>query len=665
MLLSLLAGWQPAAASLLFAETADGRRSAGMRDLVRWTHTRLVFGQNLERIAVGQDETIQVELLNEREVLLLAKAVGRTSLMVWYADGTTEAFLFGVIEDLSVLKRALTDIHPKIRIELAPDRAALILRGTVPTVDYKIAAEAAARSYLGAGSSPRAALSSRGYDTPVLVQDANQQAGPDFRLDASARMEQPSTAIINLIQVERLPESLENKISGAIASLGGGEVEVRRVIYGDVADDTLDTFVLEGEVADQVALVRVLNVAARLVLGPGATGGVADVIEVIADEAGGLVEEREEEQFDAVRSIAGLSLSTGSSPDNQIEANLGRSKLLSVAGGRILSAIRVRDVPQVRVAVQIHEVNRSRLKSWRPDLTAVTGDYVATSPSADGTGMIVQPDGSQRIGADGWAVENALQVLGGALTNHFQVGGSDLAFDLLFSLMEEEGISRTLSRPTLTVLSGEPAVFQTGGEVPVPTAFAPSIGDGGVSTPGVFSGTQFRPFGVQLSVRPLVGEDNRITLDVNPSVVIPDTALTQAIASSTGTDPNTVAFNSRSLETSTRIRDGQPLVIGGLISRRLGDSNTYTPGVHQTPLFGWLVKSYDKSDDDIELVIIVTPTIVREPQENVALWQYPSPYELMLTSVGMPGPDALPPELDPTASALEGANSENGIGGIH
>ena len=62
---------------------------------------------------------------------------------------------------------------------------------------------------------------------------------------------------------------------------------------------------------------------------------------------------------------------------------------------------------------------------------------------------------SQAAGAD--KVENALQVLGGALVNNLQVGGSDIAFDLLFSMLEQAGISRTLSRPNLTVLAGEKA----------------------------------------------------------------------------------------------------------------------------------------------------------------------------------------------------------------
>ena len=65
-------------------------------------------------------------------------------------------------------------------------------------------------------------------------------------------------------------------------------------------------------------------------------------------------------------------------------------------------------------------------------------------------------------------------MIGGSLSNQFQLGNSNIAFDVLFSMLEKEGISRTLSKPSLTVLAGEEAVFNIGGEVPVPSAFAPS-----------------------------------------------------------------------------------------------------------------------------------------------------------------------------------------------
>ncbi|MBS7725355.1 pilus assembly protein N-terminal domain-containing protein [Pseudomonas lalucatii] len=142
----------PLQAGLTFVEDASGRRSAGFRDLIQWTHSRLLFDKELKRVAIGQEKTLEVEILGGRELLVLAKNVGRTTLIVWYADGSSETYLFSVSEDLSVLRSALHDIHSGIRLEPAPDRPALVLRGKVPTVKYKVAAEAAARHYLGCAS---------------------------------------------------------------------------------------------------------------------------------------------------------------------------------------------------------------------------------------------------------------------------------------------------------------------------------------------------------------------------------------------------------------------------------------------------------------------------------------------------------------------------------
>nr|WP_067290499.1 pilus assembly protein N-terminal domain-containing protein [Marinobacterium profundum] len=615
-------------------ETAYGQQSASTRELVQWTHARLIFSKELERVAVGQDKTLEVEILGGNELLALAKNVGRTSLIVWYVDKTSETFLFSVTEDLSVLRRALGDIHPNIVIQTAPDRPALVLRGQVPSVKYRVAAETVARNYLEAGQT-RGGQSS---DSALLQSvagslDAATLADSNFRVSQPGGGNSRSTAaIINLIQVDELPQNTVEKIQQAIISLGGEDVRVRRMVRGDVEDDRLDTLVLEGDVRDQVALTRILNVASRLFVGLDAAIDPANAVSVIADESGALLQSRSNDSGSGSGSSGSDFGGVGSSGSlsNDIQANIGRSKLLSVSGGRILSMINVRDLPLVRVSVQMHEINRGRMKSWNPDLSLVSNGY-------NSDGLFTLGGLSQQAGGAS-TVENALQILGGTLTNNLQIGTSDVAFDLLFSLMEDEGISRTLSRPTLTVLAGESAVFQVGGEVPVPSAFAPTglSGDDSVGSnaPGVFSGTEFKPFGVQLKVRAMVDENDRITLDLGPTISSPDTLLTQQISDSTGSDLNSTAFNVRSLETSTRLRDGQPLVLGGLVSRDLSVAENYTPGLHNLPVFGWLAESSDRSDVDRELVIIVTPTIVREPMNEAALWQFPPPLTLLDWAVG-------------------------------
>ena len=68
---------------LVYLEDATGRHASENRSLIQWTHSRLVFDREIERVAVGQTKTLEVEVLGGRELLLLAKEVGRTTLIVW------------------------------------------------------------------------------------------------------------------------------------------------------------------------------------------------------------------------------------------------------------------------------------------------------------------------------------------------------------------------------------------------------------------------------------------------------------------------------------------------------------------------------------------------------------------------------------------------------
>ena len=84
------------------------------------------------------------------------------------------------------------------------------------------------------------------------------------------------------------------------------------------------------------------------------------------------------------------------------------------------------------------------------------------------------------------------------MTNNVQIATQDVAFDILFGMMEEAGVSRSLSNPTITVLSGEEAVFEVGGQVPVPSSFTPDstavVQDGAVQQlqAGTYSRVEFK-----------------------------------------------------------------------------------------------------------------------------------------------------------------------------
>ena len=601
--------------SLNYIENANGDRVKKVSHLVKWTHTRFVFNRDIARVALGHETTLDVNVVNGRELLILAKKLGRTSMMVWYDDNTSETFLLGVTEDYSVLENALNDIHSNLALTIAPDRHAVVLRGEVPTLNYRHAAQEAAKNYLYASSSQSAQPVITSAPNQGMFNSLAQRLQGMGNLNNGLAQSSSKVAIINLIKVTQAPKPKEARIAQVLKSMGADKVTVKRISVDELSNDDNDVFMLSGTVKNQIELVRLLNTINKLfepeqasqaptsALDPNglissATQNETSAIEVLANESGGLLNDD-----------SGLTLSN-------VNSNVARATLLSVAKGKVLSSIEVEDLPQVRVSVQLYEVNQRRLKQWRPDISVLSNGYNNEQGLFGLEGMNARESGSASI-------ENALQLIGGQLTNNLQLSTSQFAIDMLFSLLEQEGISRTLSRPTLTVLAGESAVFKVGGEVPVPTSYSPSgVTSGQQGNSGsVFSGTEFKSFGVELNVRALVDDKDRITLDLNPVISLPDTTLTAEIAQSTGSSLNSSAFNTRSMQTSTRLQDGQPLIIGGLISTDNNASHDFVPDANGESLFGKLSETTSKSENNRELIIVVTPNLVREPVNNLRVWQ--------------------------------------------
>jgi len=632
---------------------------AGELSVIRSYHRRLTFTQDIRRIAIGNTDILSAELLTSREVLVLGRETGRTTLIVWFANGASLDYIFTVQRDLSVLERALERVHPSIDVEIAPDRDAIVLTGLVPDLLVSQTAEAVARNYLEAGGNARSAAQPFIAAPPVGVPDAGvvapvpgaapqnapQQApaaepAPSVQLQGTL---QPSGSIINLIRLESLPATPEQKIQEAVQAIGGQRVTVRRVVRGNVRDDSSDTLVLEGRVPNQIALVRVLTVAVRLFTGQTIA---SDDIQVVADEGGALADQGDA-QSNQTQLSGGASSSLfggarGARLTNQIQSNLGRAKAIEAAGGRILSFIEVVDLPQVRVDIRLAEVNRTKLRALDVNSVGLLSSFRQPSLNPAQSAGVVQGDQAARVGASGPAIQEVLSFLSGGLLSELQFSGGSAAIDAAFSLLEREGIAQSLSSPSVTVLSGELAQVQVGGEVPVPTAFAPAFGAGGgaaapggaATTPGVFSSVEFVPFGVQLQIRPLVGDDDTITLDVQPLVVTPDAVLTDTIRQSTGTAVATTAFQTRALRTSSRLQDGQALVIGGLLSNNSATNTASTPGLRDVPYIGRLFQGFNRNDQSTELIIVVNPVVLRTPVPDAAMWEFPGRDELLRSLLG-------------------------------
>jgi pilus assembly protein CpaC len=162
-------------------------------------------------------------------------------------------------------------------------------------------------------------------------------------------------------------------------------------------------------------------------------------------------------------------------------------------------------------------------------------------------------------------------------------------------LAERVGLITTLSQPNLTALSGETAEFLAGGEFPIPI----SQGLGNVAI-------QYRNFGVSLSYTPTVLANGRISLRVRPE--ISELSSQGAIVLNGFQVP---ALTTRRTETTIELGSGQSFMIAGLLSNNSQNAIDKAPGLGDVPILGNLFRSRQFNRGETELVIIVTPFLVK------------------------------------------------------
>ncbi len=177
--------------------------------------------------------------------------------------------------------------------------------------------------------------------------------------------------------------------------------------------------------------------------------------------------------------------------------------------------------------------------------------------------------------------------------------------------LERVGLARTLAEPNLTATSGEPAKFLAGGEFPVPTA-----------QEGNRVSVEFKPFGVGLGFTPIILSPDRISLKISTEVSEISTAASfrQAdtlIRDAAGNVTDTIrglsipGVSVRRAENTMELPSGRSMVMAGLIQQSTRQSIEGLPGLKDLPVLGNLFRSRDFQSNETELVIIVTPYIVK------------------------------------------------------
>jgi pilus assembly protein CpaC len=249
---------------------------------------------------------------------------------------------------------------------------------------------------------------------------------------------------------------------------------------------------------------------------------------------------------------------------------------------------------QVMLRVRVAEVNRDISQSFgiQWNLYGNDGNTFRTGLFSP-RGPLTVPDEENKFrpGFDSYNV-------GGLNPNPYQTFlsyfGENLGVDVLLEALEDEKMATVLAEPNLTALSGETASFLAGGEFPVVT----SVNDGDINT-------EYKEYGVRLNFTPVVLSENRIRLNVKPEV----SNLTDkgAVIIDGITIP---AIESRKVETTVELGDGQGFLLAGLFQNNLRESLQAVPGLGDLPILGPLFRSENFERKKSELMIIVTPSIV-------------------------------------------------------
>ncbi len=256
-------------------------------------------------------------------------------------------------------------------------------------------------------------------------------------------------------------------------------------------------------------------------------------------------------------------------------------------GTKVVNGISVRGRDQVMLKVTVAEVRRDVIKQLGVDLSG-SFNYGAA---------VVNLNTQNPFSATGQTLSNT------AFT------GSWKNITATLRAMDRAGVLRTLAEPNLTAISGETATFIAGGEFPIPNGLSC---DTTKSPPVCQPQIDFKKFGVSLVFTPVVLSEGRISLKVMTEVsdLSTDNALTIAVPGSTQT-LTVPSISTRRADTTVEIPSGGSLALAGMIQEKTKQQINGVPGLMQLPILGSLFKSRDYINNQTELMVIVTPYVVR------------------------------------------------------
>ncbi len=266
-------------------------------------------------------------------------------------------------------------------------------------------------------------------------------------------------------------------------------------------------------------------------------------------------------------------------------------------GPEVINSVSVMQPQQVMLEVRFIELNRSASR----ELGVQWNRFGSHSQINIGSGLpasnlpLTAPTNATGIPVG----EVAAGILSGGSPFGFMLGriiASGTATDVMINALEQKGVARSLAEPNLVALSGDTASFLAGGEYPIPVS----------GTLGSVS-VVFKKYGVGLAFTPTVLSRGLINMKIEPEVSQIDTTHMVAVAAGL----QVPALIVRRASTTVELRDGQSFMIGGLLQNNTSNQVDQLPWVGSVPVLGALFSSKQYQQNQTDLVILVTPHVVR------------------------------------------------------
>ena len=451
---------------------------------------------------------------------------------------------------------------------------------------------------------------------------------------AAPAKRRPAAMAMHQVHVAQLPSGTQRPTTEVALSVGRGELIT-------TSEDVSDVWISNSTVADvDVTSARQIHLFGKApgeatVFATTKSGRVAYATNVrIGKNENSIAQMLRLAMPEAAvtaTTMNGLVLLTGTvaQPSDSEEAE----RLVKALVGdqvTVLSHLKTATPLQVNLQVKIAEVSRSLAKSIKSNLTSVgrngisvsqgrdfgtitsdqiRGAPIASLPQLDASSVYGLPAGSVKLPFDpvsgrfvtGGAPNINIKGLGAGTTTLGFLGhlfGLDAA--AAFDLAETDGLVTLLAEPNLTALSGETANFLAGGEFPIP--ISQQLGQVSI---------EYKQFGVSLAFTPTVLADGRISMRVRPEV-----SQLSSEGAVTLNGFNVPALTTRREETTVELGSGQSFMIGGLLQNNNVNSIEKAPGLGDVPVLGALFRSNGYRRSQTELMIIVTPYLVKPVSAN-------------------------------------------------